>query len=58
MQDVEVARNKTYLLLENKKQNTFVSENNLKSTWFPWIHKGPPQGEMVRNPLKNKKTKI
>ena len=35
MQDVEVSRSKTRLLLEDKKQNTFVSENNLKSTMVP-----------------------
>jgi len=35
MRDVEASRNRTHLLLENKKQNTFASENNLKSTRFP-----------------------
>ena len=32
MRDAETSRSKTRLLLENKKQNTFVSENNLEST--------------------------
>ena len=32
MCDAEVARSRTRLLLENKKQNTFASKNNLKST--------------------------
>ena len=32
MRDVKVLRSRTRLLLENKKQNTFVSENNL------WIY--------------------
>ena len=35
MCDAEVTRSKTRLLLENKKQNTFVSENNLESTRVP-----------------------
>ena len=32
MRDAEASRSRTHLLLENKKQNTFASENNLKST--------------------------
>ena len=32
MWDAETSKSKTHLLLENKKQNTFASENNLKST--------------------------
>ena len=32
MRDVEASRNRTHLLLENKKQNTFASENNLEFT--------------------------
>ena len=35
MFDVEVVRSKTRLLLESKKQNSFASENNLKSTRVP-----------------------
>ena len=35
MWDAEASRNKTRLLLENKKQNTFASENNLESTKVP-----------------------
>ena len=35
MRDVEVLRSKTHLLLENKKQNTLVFENNLESTRVP-----------------------
>ena len=31
MRDAEVSSSKTCLLLENKKQNTFASENNLES---------------------------
>ena len=30
--DAEASRNRTHLLLENKKQNTFASENNLEFT--------------------------
>ena len=32
MWDAETSKSKTHILLENKKQNTFASENNLKST--------------------------
>ena len=32
MRDAEVARRKARLPLENNKQNTFASENNLEST--------------------------
>ena len=39
MRDAEALRSRTRLLLKNKKQNTFNSENNLKSTRVPWIHK-------------------
>ena len=35
MCDAEVARSRTLLLLENKKQNTFASENNLESMRVP-----------------------
>ena len=31
MRDAEVSRSITHTLLENKKQNTFVSKNNLES---------------------------
>ena len=44
MWDAEASRNKTRLLLENKKQNTFASENNLESTKVPWIHKEKGSG--------------
>ena len=49
MRDAEVSRSKIRLLLENKKQNTFASENNLESTRVPWIHEGSlnPQGKRV-----------
>jgi len=33
-------KSRTRLLLENKKQNTFVFENNVESTRVPYIHKG------------------
>ena len=36
MQGAEASKSKTRLLLENKKQNTFDSENNLKSLLFPY----------------------
>jgi len=39
MRDAEVPRNRVRLLLENKKQNTFASKNNLKFMKVPWIHK-------------------
>ena len=35
MVDVEVARSRTRLLLESKKQNSFAFENNLKTTRVP-----------------------
>ena len=35
MFDVEVARSRTRLLLESKKQNSFAFENNLKTTRVP-----------------------
>ena len=41
MQDVEVLRSRARLPLENKKQNMFAFENNLKFMRVPWIHKGP-----------------
>ena len=41
MQNAEASKSRTRLLLENKKQNMFASENNLKSMKIPWIHKGP-----------------
>ena len=34
MRDAEALRSRTYLLLEYNKQNTFASENNLKSIRF------------------------
>ena len=40
MWDVELSRSRTCLLLENKKQNMFVSENNFESMRVPWILKG------------------
>ena len=39
MQKQQATRSKTHLLLENKKQNMFASENNLESTRIPQIHK-------------------
>ena len=39
MRGAEASKSKTRPLLENKKQNTFDSENNLKSTRVPWIYK-------------------
>ena len=39
MRDAEVSKNRTRLPLDNKKQNTFASENNLESIKVPWIHK-------------------
>ena len=36
MQDAEASRGKTRLLLENKKQNTFVSKNNIEFTRVSW----------------------
>ena len=41
MRDTEALKNKTRLYLENKKQNTFSSENNLESTRVPLKYKGP-----------------
>ena len=35
MRDAEVSKNRTRLPLDNKKQNTFVSENNLESIKVP-----------------------
>ena len=53
MRDVEALRSKTCLLLENKKQNTFISENNLESMRVPWIHKE----KGFWNPLEKNKQK-
>ena len=41
MWEAEASKNRTHLLLENKKQNTFTSENNLEFTRVPRIHEGP-----------------
>ena len=38
MRNVEPFRSKTRLSLENKKQNTFVSENNLEFTRVIRVH--------------------
>ena len=35
MRGAEASRNRTRLSLENKKQNTFTSKNNLESTRVP-----------------------
>ena len=42
-----MSRRRTRLLLENKKQNMFASENNLKFMRIPQIYEGflNPQGE-------------
>ena len=49
MQKQQAIRSKTHLLLENKKQNMFASENNLEFTRIPQIHEDSsnPQGEKV-----------
>ena len=39
--DVNALKNKTHLFLENKKQNTLTSKNNLESTKVPRIHESP-----------------
>ena len=56
MQDAEVIRNRTHLLLENKKQNTFASENNLKSMRVEGCSN--PQGERDLELQENSKTKV
>ena len=54
MWDAEVSRSWTCLLLENKKQNMFTSENNLEFTRVPWIHEGSlnSQGERVMESIR------
>ena len=44
MQDAKASKSKTYLFLENKKQNTFAFENSLKFTRVFWIHKEKVSG--------------
>ena len=60
MRDVEATRSKKCLLLNNKKQNTFSSENNLESTRIPQIHKDSsnPQGERVLESTSRKGSEI
>ena len=53
MRDAEKLRSRTRLSLENKKQNTFISENNLESMRVPWIHKE----KGFWNPLEKNKQK-